>query len=76
MKKLETWSFDRRRHHHCKPHHRADPAMLPVAGATQFTLSVRRSSLAKLGLTIPRDIAVRVNDWLDGDTVPRHLLGR
>jgi putative tryptophan/tyrosine transport system substrate-binding protein len=43
----------------------ADPATLPVAGATQFTLSVRRSSLAKLGLTLPPDIAARVNDWLD-----------
>jgi putative ABC transport system substrate-binding protein len=43
----------------------ADPAALPVAGATQLTLSVRRSSLAKLGLTLPPDIAARVNDWLD-----------
>jgi putative ABC transport system substrate-binding protein len=43
----------------------ADPATLPVAGATLFTLSVRRSSLAKLGLTLPPDIAARVNDWLD-----------
>src|SRR5216683_2261438 len=43
----------------------ADPATLPVAGATQFTLSVRRSLLAKLGLTLPPDIAARVNDWLD-----------
>jgi putative tryptophan/tyrosine transport system substrate-binding protein len=33
----------------------ADPATLPVAGATQFTLSVRRSLLAKLGLTLPPD---------------------
>jgi putative ABC transport system substrate-binding protein len=43
----------------------ADPATLPIAGATQFTLSVRRSSLAKLGLTLPPDVAARVNDWLD-----------
>jgi putative tryptophan/tyrosine transport system substrate-binding protein len=43
----------------------ADPATLPIAGATQFTLSVRRSSLAKLGLTLPPDVAARVNNWLD-----------
>jgi putative tryptophan/tyrosine transport system substrate-binding protein len=45
--------------------HGADPATLPIAGATQFTLSVRRSSLAKLGLKLPPDVAARVNDWLD-----------
>jgi putative ABC transport system substrate-binding protein len=45
--------------------HGANPAELPIAGATQFTLSVRRSALAKLGLTLPPDIAARVNDWVD-----------
>jgi putative tryptophan/tyrosine transport system substrate-binding protein len=45
--------------------HGANPANLPIAGATQFTLSVRRSALAKLGLTLPADIAARVNDWID-----------
>ena len=43
----------------------ANPAELPIAGATQFTLSVRHSVLAKLGLTLPPDIAARVNDWID-----------
>ena len=45
--------------------HGANPAELPIAGATQFTLSVRRSALARLGLTLPPDITARVNDWLD-----------
>jgi putative ABC transport system substrate-binding protein len=45
--------------------HGAVPAELPIAGATQFTLSVRRSALAKLGLTLPPDITARVNDWVD-----------
>jgi putative ABC transport system substrate-binding protein len=45
--------------------HGANPAELPIAGATQFTLSVRRSALAKLGLTLPPDITARVDDWVD-----------
>jgi putative tryptophan/tyrosine transport system substrate-binding protein len=45
--------------------HGANPADLPIAGATQFTLSVRRSALTKLGLTLPADIADRVNEWMD-----------
>ena len=43
----------------------SNPADLPVAGATQFTFSVRRSALAQLGLTLPPDIGARVNDWID-----------
>jgi putative ABC transport system substrate-binding protein len=43
----------------------ANPADLPVAGATQFTFSASRSALAKLGLSLPPDISTRVNDWLD-----------
>jgi hypothetical protein len=31
----------------------------------RFTLSVRRSALAKLDLTLPADIAARLNDWVD-----------
>ena len=45
--------------------HGANPAELPIAGATQFTLSVRRSALAKLGLTLPPEITARVNHWVD-----------
>jgi putative ABC transport system substrate-binding protein len=43
----------------------ANPADLPVPGATQFTLSVRRSALAKLGLTLPPDIAAKVDEWIE-----------
>lgn len=43
----------------------ANPAELPIAGATQFVLSIRRSTLAKLGLTLPLEITARVNDWID-----------
>jgi putative tryptophan/tyrosine transport system substrate-binding protein len=45
--------------------HGANPAELPIAGATQFTLSVSRSELAKLGLTIPPEAISRVNEWID-----------
>jgi putative tryptophan/tyrosine transport system substrate-binding protein len=43
----------------------ANPADLPIADATQFTLSVRRLALAKLGLTMPPDVTARVNNWVD-----------
>jgi putative ABC transport system substrate-binding protein len=43
----------------------ANPADLPVAGPTQFTFSVSRSALGKLGLSLPSDISARVNDWVD-----------
>jgi len=43
--------------------HGANPADLPIKGATQFTLSVNRSALTALGLSLPSDISVRVNDW-------------
>jgi putative ABC transport system substrate-binding protein len=45
--------------------HGANPADLPVAGATQFTFSASRSTLAKLGLSLPPDISARVNNWLE-----------
>jgi putative ABC transport system substrate-binding protein len=42
-----------------------DPADLPVMPTKQVDFSVSRSALAKIGLTLPRDIADRVNDWVD-----------
>jgi ABC-type uncharacterized transport system substrate-binding protein len=45
--------------------HGANPADLPIAGATQFTFNVSRSALAKLGLTLPTDISARTIDWLN-----------
>jgi putative ABC transport system substrate-binding protein len=43
----------------------ANPADLPIAGPTQFTLSASRTALAKLGLSLPPDLSARVNEWVD-----------
>ena len=43
----------------------ANPADLPVAGATQFTFSVNRSAVGTLGLSLPADISAQVNEWVD-----------
>jgi putative ABC transport system substrate-binding protein len=43
----------------------ANPAELPVASATQFTFSVNRPALERIGLSLPPDISARVNDWHD-----------
>lgn len=41
-----------------------DPAELPVTGPTQFSFSVSRSALSDLGLTLPKSVNARVNEWL------------
>ena len=41
-----------------------NPADLPIAGPTQFTMSANRAALANLGLTLPADVAARVEEWL------------
>jgi putative tryptophan/tyrosine transport system substrate-binding protein len=43
----------------------ANPADLPIAGPTQFTFSVSRTALGKLGLSLPSDLTGRVNEWID-----------
>jgi putative ABC transport system substrate-binding protein len=43
----------------------ANPADLPIAGPTQFTMSVNRTALAKLGLSLPSDLSARVDEWID-----------
>jgi putative tryptophan/tyrosine transport system substrate-binding protein len=43
----------------------ANPAELPIAGPTEFTMSANRAALAKLGLSLPSDLAARVNEWID-----------
>ena len=43
----------------------ANPADLPIAGPTQFVMSVNRAALNKLGLSLPSDLAARVNEWID-----------
>jgi putative tryptophan/tyrosine transport system substrate-binding protein len=43
----------------------ANPADLPIAGPTQFSMSANRTALNKLGLSLPSDLAARVNEWID-----------
>jgi len=45
--------------------HGANPAELPIAGPTQFTMSVNRAALGKLGLSLPPDLSARVDQWID-----------
>ena len=45
--------------------HGANPADLPIAGPTEFTMSVNRTTLKNLGLSLPSELAVRVNEWID-----------
>jgi len=42
----------------------ARPDELPVALSTDFVLSVSRSAVSSLGLTLPKEIEARVNEWL------------
>jgi putative tryptophan/tyrosine transport system substrate-binding protein len=43
----------------------ANPAELPIAGPTQFTMSVNRTALGKFPLSLPADLAARVDDWIE-----------
>ena len=43
----------------------ANPAELAIAGPTQFTMSVNRVMLGKLGLSLPEDLAKRVDEWIE-----------
>jgi putative tryptophan/tyrosine transport system substrate-binding protein len=43
----------------------ASPADLPIAGPTQFTMSVNRTALTKLGLSLPAELSARVDEWID-----------
>jgi putative ABC transport system substrate-binding protein len=43
----------------------ANPAELAVEVPTEFTFSVSRSALIKLGLNLPDDVKARVTEWLD-----------
>ena len=45
--------------------HGASPADLPITGPTEVTMSVNRTALKNLGLSLPPDLAVRVNEWID-----------
>jgi putative ABC transport system substrate-binding protein len=43
----------------------ADPADLPVAATKSVDISVSRAALDRSGLTLPKDVIDRVNDWLN-----------
>jgi len=43
----------------------ANPAELPIAGPTEFTMSANRTTLNKLGLSLPSDLSARVGEWID-----------
>jgi putative tryptophan/tyrosine transport system substrate-binding protein len=43
----------------------ANPADLPIAGPTQFTMSANRTALARLGWSLPSDLSARVDEWID-----------
>jgi putative ABC transport system substrate-binding protein len=45
--------------------HGANPADLPIAGPTEFTMSANRTALKNLGLSLPPDLADRVSEWFD-----------
>jgi len=40
------------------------PAELPIAGPTQFTLSVSKSALDKFNVVLTEEVRARVNEWL------------
>jgi ABC-type uncharacterized transport system substrate-binding protein len=42
----------------------ADPADMPINLATEFELMVNTTTLANLGLTVPRDVATQVTEWV------------
>jgi putative ABC transport system substrate-binding protein len=43
----------------------AKPADLPVAMTKKVDCTVSRQALAKIGLTLPKEVAARVNDWVE-----------
>jgi ABC-type uncharacterized transport system substrate-binding protein len=43
----------------------SSPGELPVAGPTQFTLSANRAALKQSGISLPPDLAARVDDWIE-----------
>ena len=43
----------------------ANSTDLPITGPTQFTISVNRSTLDKLGLSLPPDLSAQVSAWID-----------
>ncbi len=42
----------------------ADPGVLPFERPTVFVVSVNRTTLTQLGLTLPEHVALQVTEWL------------
>lgn len=40
-------------------------AIRPTCQSTEFTMSANRTALSKLALSLPSDLAARVNEWID-----------
>jgi putative ABC transport system substrate-binding protein len=45
--------------------HGAHTTDLPIASPTHFTTSVNRTTLKSLGVSLPSDVAARVDEWID-----------
>src|SRR5215510_12496160 len=45
--------------------HGESPVDLPITGPTQFIMSVNRTALKNIGLSLPSDVAARVDEWID-----------
>jgi len=43
----------------------ANPADLAIAGPTRFTMSANRNALRQLGITLPDDLAAKVDEWIE-----------
>ena len=43
----------------------AKPSELPIAGPTEFTMSANRTAMKTLGLSLPPDLASRVDEWIE-----------
>jgi putative tryptophan/tyrosine transport system substrate-binding protein len=43
----------------------ANPADLPVTPTKTVDFTISRSALARIGLTLPKDVSDRFNDWVD-----------
>ena len=41
------------------------PRVRAIAPTKKVDVTVSRSALAKIGLTLPADVSSRVNDWVD-----------
>src|SRR5262249_15932421 len=45
--------------------HGANPGDLPIAGPTELSMSANRTAFKNLGLSLPSDIAARVQEWIE-----------